>query len=125
MATLKLTPAQYAELDIRAKQPLMHAAPIFFGPQPALATPASIHNGTVTLARVNGRQLGITNSHVIKEFRECAKSGDKQVCFLGNVEIDLETRVIDDSAWYDSRRERDSVPVLRPICVATQAAEAG
>lgn len=103
------------------KIPMQFAAPIYFG-VPAVPT-SKINNGTLTLLRYRGRPFGITNHHVIYEYRRRKRSEKGIQLMVGNFSVadindvlafedkDLDLYVIDLSDAPDHALESgDEVP---------------
>lgn len=84
----KLTEKQKQLADEYCKFALQFAAMISFGPKGEAITNATLNNGTITLVRLGGRNMGITNHHVIQQYRERVIAGENLTCQVGNVTIE-------------------------------------
>lgn len=86
------------ELSIYAMQ---FAEPIYFGPPPDKQSDAPINNGTISLILLGTRQVGITNWHVIDEYRKRASENQDLICQISNVRIDPIAQLISESKHFD------------------------
>lgn len=84
-----------------ARYALRFSAPIAFCGRGKMANETKINNGTIALVKLHGHQFGITNHHVIDEYRDRQNTGEAMVGMVGNVEIDPLVRVHSESAYYD------------------------
>lgn len=86
----QLNPQQTAIAQQSAKFALHFSAPICFWSNRG---DPMLNHGTVSLLKIGGRKFGITNNHVVKRFRERKAAGESLLCQIGNVPIDLMSRI--------------------------------
>lgn len=102
MATVPtLTVQQRQLLHEFGKFPLQFSSLIAFGPDRTDVSNEKLSSATVSLIRLRGRQMGITNHHVVEKYRTRRMKGECLFCHLGSVSIDLEQRLISESKELD------------------------
>ncbi|RSD32890.1 hypothetical protein [Vibrio pectenicida] len=84
---------------ILIKYPLNFCTTCFFG-NPKL-TQGKVNNGTVTLLEYKGEKYGITNHHVIDEYRKRLAEDPEVHLYLGNARIDLDSVLFDEDETLD------------------------
>ena len=98
----ELTERERKLADQYARYALIFAAPIFFGlPPEAGGEAADLNNGTVALLQLNGRRVGVTNSHVIEGLRQRLAQDERVVCQIGQFNVDPIERLISESQRHD------------------------
>lgn len=100
-AHLELNAQQREIMEQVSRMPLWFCSPVSFAPRRERATESNINSASITLTRLEGRQLGITNHHVLKKFRERRDSGEDLGFQVGNLPLDVEGAVISESEKYD------------------------
>lgn len=82
------------------KFPLRFAKMAFFGERPSQNKTSKINHGTVTLLELKGKQIALTCSHVLDEYRKIYT--DPKVVFqLGDVDFNPFERIIAESSQLD------------------------
>ena len=85
--------------DELTRFPMLFCNACFFGDPGDDST--RVNNGTVTLIKYNNNKFGITNYHVIDEFRKRLKDEPNIKFGIGGAEINLESSIIDESQDLD------------------------
>lgn len=101
--TPPLTFQQIGLANEQAKLAVQFSTYFVIAPPPSRdVTPdTQFNNGSITLVELGGRHCGITNWHVVDKYRERKNAGEKIVCQIGNVLIDPQSRLIDESEALD------------------------
>lgn len=81
--------------------PLRFAAPVVFSEVPIRGTLAPLNNGTISLLKIGGRQIGITCYHVISAYREKHSIEQSKIFQIGNLKIEPLERIIAESESLD------------------------
>ncbi len=97
MAELTEKEKQISEQLVRF--PLEFTSPCYFG-DPSTKD-IGVNNGTITLIRYRGEKYGITNHHVIEEYRKRLKKEESLRLFIGNERIDLDSVLLDEDENHD------------------------
>jgi len=85
--------------DTLVRYPMMFCSACYFGDPSDKSM--KVNNGTMTLIKHNSKRYGITNYHVVQEYRNrFLDEPDIRFC-VGNVEIDLESAVLDEDRNLD------------------------
>ena len=85
--------------DTLVRYPMMFCNACYFG-DPA-DSEVKVNNGTMTLISRNSKRFGITNYHVIEEYRN-RRSEEPNIRFcVGNAEIDVESAILDEDQDLD------------------------
>ena len=84
-----------------SKFPLLFCGVLFFADEPRASRIPDINHGTLSLVKFEDRQIGITCSHVIEEYRNKRKSIPTLQCIFGLIEIDPLSRLIDENVSFD------------------------
>lgn len=85
VAANRLNPAQTAIARQYARFALQFSAVICFG---NLRGEPEINHGSISLLKLGGRQLGLTNYHVVERFHQRQAASQQLFCQIGNVRID-------------------------------------
>jgi len=85
--------------DELTRFPMYFCNACFFGDPSDIST--KVNNGTITLVKYKNRIFGITNYHVINEFRYRLQNEPKIKFGIGNVEINIEKSIIDEDPYLD------------------------
>lgn len=85
------------ECKMLGKYPHLFSTPIFF------ADPRNqkIHNGTLTLLRIDGNLIGVTCWHVIEPYLKRKEEGENLTFYLGSNTVNPEAILIDHDAELD------------------------
>lgn len=85
VAAIQLNPQQVAIARQYAKFALQFSAVICFGEGRGIPT---VNHGNISLLKMDGRQFGVTNYHVVERFRQRKAEGEPLFCQIGNVPVD-------------------------------------
>lgn len=83
------------------KIPLMFCQAVLIAYRDSDQGSVSMNSGTMTLVRLNGRQLGITCQHVIQKYLDVGSSGSDAIFQVGNHLVDPVRKLIDSSKELD------------------------
>lgn len=82
---IQLNPLQTAIARQHARFALQFSAVICFGRRQGLP---EVNHGNISLLKLDGRQLGVTNYHVLERLHQRQAAGERLFCQIGNVGID-------------------------------------
>jgi hypothetical protein len=77
------------------------ARPVYFGRRDPDSNKLEIASGTGGLLRLDGKFLGVTCQHVIKEYRAARREGRADFFHFGDAIIDPDSAIIDESERLD------------------------
>lgn len=93
-----MTPEERELFDLRGREALKYAAVIAYLPENRFD---ELHTATISLVRVDARQFGITNDHVIQGLDELVATGLPWSCRVNGYKIDPYARLISRSKRLD------------------------
>ena len=77
------------------------AHPVYFGRRDPDSTKFEVASGTGGLLRLDGKFLGVTCQHVMKEYRAAKREGRADFFYFGDAAIDPEAAIVDESERLD------------------------
>ena len=87
--------------DFVSRYPMMFAISALISWRDKNSGNVAMKNGTVTLLKLGGRQLGVTCDHVVEKFFEVALEHQSAGFQIGNHKVDLRNKIVDRSGALD------------------------
>lgn len=84
-----------------SKFPLRFSKAAFFGERPSRTRPTVVRNGTVSFVDLGSGPIGITCSHVLREYRRMLKEYGSIVFQIGDLELDPIEQLIAENVELD------------------------
>lgn len=97
-----------------SKFPLRFSKAAFFGERPSSSRPTVVRNGTISLVNLGAGPIGITCSHILREYRRMLEEYGSVVFQIGNLELNPLEQLMAENVELD----------LATICFTDQQAQA-
>ncbi len=81
--------------------PMLFAKPVFFGPHPSRNRQSEVSSATVTLVDLGHGPMAVTCQHVMAGYRKTRASLGGVAFYIGSIELDPSTQLIDENARLD------------------------